>query len=236
MTWKQANYEDVKGAIAPGDVIAFAGIDGISGWIKAVTNGPVSHVGIVLRSSADACSADGTSADSTSADSTSEDEASEDNSPQIIEARGELDERFGVKVRGLGVYMDSFPGTIWWLPLAQAVRARLDVERFKAFVLEKLNLPFDIPQAIQAAADDLDEIPLIGDLVRNKEDFAAFFCSELVTAGLEAGGVIQSLNCSEVTPLDLVQFAIYEGTYYQLKGPETPLPGYNTLDPEGWGE
>ena len=110
------------------------------------------------------------------------------------------------------------------------------MEKFRTFLLEKENLPFDIPQAISSASDDLDELPLIGDMVRNKEDFSAFFCSELVTAGLEAGGLIQSTKCSEVTPLDLCQFAIYEATYYQLKGPETPIPGYNTLNPEGWGE
>ena len=215
MTWKQANYEQIKTAMQPGDVIAFAGIDGISGWIKSVTNGPVSHVGVVLSPTSDRVS---------------------DVSPQIIEARGELDERFGVKVRGLGGYMDNFAGTIWWLPLDEAVRARLDVERFKAFLLEKQNLPFDIPQAIGAASDDLDQIPIVGNFTRNPEDFSAFFCSELVTAGLEAGGLIRSINCSEVTPLDLVQFAIYQGTYYQLKGPKTPIPGYNTVDPEGWGE
>ena len=110
------------------------------------------------------------------------------------------------------------------------------METFKAFLLERQNLPFDIPQAIGSASDDLDQIPIIGDFTRNPEEFSAFFCSELVTAGLEAGGLIQSINCSEVTPLDLVQFAIYQGAYYQLKGTKTLIPGYNTLDPEGWGE
>jgi hypothetical protein len=216
MTWKQANYDTVKRAMKPGDVIAFAGIDGISSWIKSVTKGPISHVGVILRPATDG--------------------ASEDDFPQIIEARGELDERFGVKERGLGKYMDSFVGNIWWLPLKEPIRARLDVERFRTFLLEKKGLPFDIGQAIGSASDELDQIPVIGDFTRNREDFSAFFCSELVTAGLEAGGLIRSINCSEVTPLDLVQFAIYEGTYYQLKGSKTLIPGYNTLDPEGWGE
>jgi hypothetical protein len=223
MTWQQANYEESKEQMQPGDVIAFAGIDGVSTWIKSVTNGPVSHVGVVLRTRAGETS-------------TPDDASAIDTFPQIIEARGELDERFGVKERGLGTYMDSFDGTIWWLPLDAAVRARLDLGRFRAFLLEQVDRPFDIPQAIGAASDDLDEVPFIGDLVRNREEFSAFFCSELVTAGLEAGSVFQSINCSEVTPLDLVRFAIYRGTYYQLKGPKTPIPGYNTLEPEGWGE
>jgi hypothetical protein len=227
MTCKQANYKKIKAAMQPGDVIAFAGIDGISGWIKSATNGPVSHVGVVLRSSANAAAADGVSTDEPS---------TTDTFPQIIESRGELDERFGVKVRGLGKLIEGFEGTIWWLPLNDAVRTRLDLEQFRAFLLEKENLPFDILQAIGSASDDLDQIPILGDFTRNPEDFSAFFCSELVAAGLEAGGLIQSINCSEVTPLDLCRFRIYAGAYYQLKGPKTPIPGYNTLNPEGWGE
>jgi hypothetical protein len=135
----------------------------------------------------------------------------------------------------LDEHIAGYHGDIWWLPLSDAVRSRLDVERFTAFLVEKEDLPFDVPQAIQAASDDLDHIPLVGEWTRNKEDFSALFCSELVAAGLEAGGALPSLNCSEVTPLDLVRFEIYQGTYYQLKGPKTLIPGYNTVNPVGWG-
>jgi hypothetical protein len=211
MTWQQANYDKVKEDIKPGDVIAFAGKDGISEWIKAATEAPVSHVGVVLRASQG------------------------DATLQVIEATPDLGEHYGVSPRRLGERIASYQGDIWWLPLSDAVRSRLDVERFTAFLLDKEDLPFDVPQAIQSASDDLDHVPVISEWTHNKEDFSAFFCSELVAAGLEAGGAIPSLNCSEVTPFDLVRFAIYQGTCYQLKGTKTPIPGYNTLDPAGWG-
>jgi hypothetical protein len=211
MTWQEADYDAVKVKMKPGDVIAFAGRDGISDWIKAATEGPVSHVGVVLRSSQAHAS------------------------PQIIEATADLGEHYGVSRRWLDEHIAGYNGSMWWLPLSDAVRSRLDVKRFTTFLMEKENLAFDVGQAIQSAADDLDHVPVVGEWTHSKEDFSALFCSELVSAGLEAGGAIPSLNCSEVTPLDLLRFAIYQGTYYQLKGPRTPIPGYNSLNPAGWG-
>ena len=38
-----------------------------------------------------------------------------------------------------------------------------------------------------------------------------------------------------VTPIDLCSFRIYEPNYYQLKGPDTAIKGYNTVTPDGWG-
>jgi hypothetical protein len=219
MTWVQADYDAVKVEMQPGDVIAFAGKDGISGWIMAATNGPVSHVGVLLRASQGTDDASATYV-----------------SPQIIESGKDLNEHYGVSPRWLDERVASFDGKMWWLPLSDDVRSRLDVEAFTTTLAEKEDLPYDAIQAVQSAADALDHDPLLGGLTYSREDFSAFFCSELVAAGLEAGGAIRSINCSEVTPLDVVRFAIYRGTYYQLKGPKTLLSGYNTLDPEGWGE
>jgi hypothetical protein len=82
----------------------------------------------------------------------------------------------------------------------------------------------------------MEDVPLVHRITRSEEDFSRFFCSELVAAGLEAGGAIQSLNASEVTPVDLCMFSIYEERYYQLKGGRKLIEGFNSLDPEGWGE
>ena len=223
MTWQQANYDSVRDIMKPGDVIAFGGMGDVSEWIKSVTQSPVSHVAIVLRSSL-------------SPADVSDDPSAMRSSPQIIEARGELDQYYGVSVRWLDEHIADYPGIIWWLPLSDASRSRLDVEEFSTFLLGLEGRPFDVPQAIGAGFDDLDHVPVIGSLTHSREDISALFCSELVAAGLEAGGVIGSLNCSEVTPVDLFRFAIYEGTYYQVKGAKAPVAGYNTVDPEGWGE
>ena len=82
----------------------------------------------------------------------------------------------------------------------------------------------------------IDDAPLIGRITRSQEDFSSFFSSELITAGLEAGGAIESINASETTPMDLCRFSIYQEKYYQLKGSKELIKGYNTLNPEGWGE
>ena len=219
MTWRQASYDVVRESVQLGDVIAFGGRDCLSGWVTAAIKSPVSHVALVLQ----ACQAAG-------------DASSLATPPQIIESVGKPGSRYGVRIRCLDERVTECDDDLWWLPLADAVRARLDEGRFCAFLRAQERKPYDPVQAVQSAKDRLDHVPVLGALTHALEDFSAFFCSELVAAGLEAGGAIHSLNCSEVTPLDVVQFAIYDDTYYQLRGDKTLLEGYNTLDPEGWGE
>jgi hypothetical protein len=69
---------------------------------------------------------------------------------------------------------------------------------------------------------------------KNEENFDKLFCSELVAAGLEAAGTIGKVNSSEVTPIDLCRWKIYEKDYYQLKGHEKTISRYNTANPADW--
>jgi hypothetical protein len=210
----RAEYAEIADRVRPGDVIAFAGKDGVSEWIKTVTKGPVSHVAVVLDERGD--------------------DSLDTSPPFIIEAPGEP--FVPVVVRSLPERLSSYAGSVWWLPLSDDARSRLDTETFGSALRERVGTAFDIGQAVQAGADRFDDEPGLGALTRAREDFAWLFCSELVTLGYEAGGMISSLNCSEVTPMDLCRFAIYSDEYYQLKGRETEIPGHNGLDPEGWGE
>ena len=139
-------------------------------------------------------------------------------------------------VRWLDEHIAGYPGNIWWCPLSDDSRSRLDVAKYKAFLLEQVGVPVDLGQAIQSALDKVDHVPVVGELTHSEEDFSELFCSEMAAAALEVGGVIEHLNCSEVTPPDLFRFAIYQGTYYQIKGPKTVVPDFNTLNPVGWGE
>ncbi|MGD8931607.1 MAG: hypothetical protein PVI52_03485, partial [Chromatiales bacterium] len=69
----------------------------------------------------------------------------------------------------------------------------------------------------------------------NSEDFSKFFCSELVAAGLEMAGAVGAVNASEVTPIDLCRWKIYQGSYYQLKGSKKKkISRFNTADPANW--
>jgi len=56
-----------------------------------------------------------------------------------------------------------------------------------------------------------------------------------VAAGLKKAGLVTDINASEVTPIDLCRWSIYEDTYYQLKGdPTKDISRFNTLDPALW--
>ena len=100
----------------------------------------------------------------------------------------------------------------------------------------KERKPYDTPQAIQSALDVMDELPWGGHGPGyNREDFSKFFCSELVAAGLEVAGSVGKINASEVTPIDLCRWNIYESVYYQLKGKKKKkISHFNSRDPAHW--
>jgi hypothetical protein len=95
VNWQQANYDKVKNAMRPGDVIVFGGKGSASDLIKAVTQNPVSHVAIVLQSSLPV-----------------KDDPSTQPSPQIIEATGQLDPYYGVSVRWLDERITGYQGNM----------------------------------------------------------------------------------------------------------------------------
>ena len=225
MAWSWATYEEIKREIRPGDVIAFGGKGGFAGVIKWATVGTVNHVAVVLPS-----------------DPPLEGETDSESPPQqaqsihIIESTSALDKVPGVNIRELDERVEGHQGEVWWLPLSQSTRQKLDLDNFHSFLHQQVGKGYDSVQALKSAPDFVEEVPLLSRVTRSEEDFSRFFCSELVAAGLEAGGAIGSLNCSEVTPIDLCMFSIYQEKYYQLKGGRKLIDGYNTLDPEGWGE
>ena len=112
----------------------------------------------------------------------------------------------------------------------------MDVKAFFDFLLHQNRKKYDMPQVVNSALDMLDNIPLLERGTQNTEDFSGFFCSELAASGLEVAGAIKSLNASEVTPIDLCSFKIYANDYFQMKGGEKRIGGFNTLIAEGWGE
>jgi hypothetical protein len=157
-------------------------------------------------------------------------------SVRIIESTSALDEFPGVNARDLKERIDGHEGQVWWLPLREETRQKLDLGGFHLFLHQQLDKGYDSLQAIKSAQDDFEDAPLFGRISHSREDFSRFFCSELVAAGLEAGGAIENLNCSEVTPMDLCTFSIYQETYYQLKGARKLIEGFNRVDPQGFGE
>ncbi len=216
MALKSAKYDDVRHHMRPGDVIAFAGEGPASEIIQRATRSNVSHVGVVLQPRP----------------APGEPQAE---ILQVIESTS-LNGFTGVTISGLRERIQGYDGRVWWLPLRDSVRARMDWQRFHDFLLQQEGKPYDVPQAIKSGLDQLDDHAVLERATHAVEDLTKFFCSELVAGALEACGGITHLNASEVTPIDLCTFSIYEQDYYQLKGKREPIAGYNSVSPVGWGE
>jgi hypothetical protein len=206
-------------------VIAFSGKGNISEVIKWATRSHISHVGVVFESKVviNDTAQEGVIVDVMESTTLS---MNKQNS-QVIS---------GVRRNRLSDYIKYYEGNMWWLPLSNTARVNLRLDAFINFLLHNDKKEYDVPQAIMSAIDLLDRVPILFNTTANVEDFSKFFCSELISAALEAAGVIKSINASEVTPIDLCMFNIYSEEYYQMKGDRTDIKGYNTTSPEGFGE
>ncbi|WP_136797038.1 hypothetical protein [Desulfosediminicola ganghwensis] len=219
-----AEYLSVRDKMQPGDIIAFSGKGNFSEIIKWVTRSEVSHIGIVFESKV-----------------LMHNEAQRGKIVDIFESTTLYEDPVtdkkvrGVQKNRMSVRLKYYEGDMWWLPLSEKIRERLDTKKLIDFLLHQEQKEYDMPQAVKSALDVLDSTPIIGNVTHNREDFAAFFCSELATAALEYAGAIGNINCSEVTPIDLCRFDLFGTEYYQLKGVQKEISGYCSLNPEGYG-
>ncbi|MDJ0889035.1 MAG: hypothetical protein QNI89_17150 [Desulfobacterales bacterium] len=219
MSAVKIEYDEARAKMQPGDVIAFGGKGHFSEIIKFATFSEVSHVGVILQT-----------------------RVSDDDTGrffnQIIESTS-LHGFNGVNISRFSDRLDTYDGELWWLPMNEQIRReKFDRQVFFNFMFNqaKERKPYDMPQAIKSALDAMDELPFgLHGPGYNREDFSKFFCSELVAAGLEVAGAVGTVNASEVTPIDLCRWKIYEGAYYLLKGdPEKKITRYNTASPSDW--
>ncbi|ABK44201.1 hypothetical protein Mmc1_1692 [Magnetococcus marinus MC-1] len=223
MAMKTLSYAQARPLMKAGDVIAFSGKGHFSEVIKLATRSGVSHVGVVLQTQV------------------MEIESGKFFN-QIIES-ATIRGFSGVSISLLSERLDEYEGDIWWLP----IQAKLteNPENHKAFYnflfqQAKLKKPYDFPQAVQSAVDAMDELPFgLHGPGYNREDFSRFFCSELVAAALERAKIVGTINASEVTPIDLCRWNIYEQDYYLLKqgNPDKPaqsITRFNSMDPALW--
>ena len=211
MPLERQEYSDIRESMRPGDVIAFGGKELFSTIIKGVTGSEtVTHVGIIVQSTYRKLS---------------------ENSPErdfinMIMESGKYRERLCVFQELLSVRLQQYDGEMWWLRLREDIRERIDSEAFVQFLFLSHGRPYDIPQAIRAGMDFADE----SGWTLNNEDFSRFFCSELVAAALEEAGVLEDINASEVTPIDLCRYQIYNPTYVVFNGEEKEIEGFNSDD------
>jgi hypothetical protein len=156
---------------------------------------------------------------------------------QIVESTS-LNGFEGVSISQVSRRIPSYEGEVWWLPLGGAARQAVDESqgKFEKYLLGQVGKPYDFKQAVGAGTDILDGLG-IG---HNREDFSKFLCSELAAAALEqvqAFGKNVEINCSEVTPIDLCMFNIYDTAVRQLQGnPGVRIRAFNSMTvTNGWG-
>lgn len=203
-------YHQVRKYMKPGDVIAFSGKEFISNAIKFFTGSSVSHVGVVMETKL----------------ADSEGNAKKGRVVQVIESTS-LDGFAGVSVNRLSDRILKYNGGLWWLPLSEDARARLDEEVFFNFLLRQKGIEYDFRGVREFI---WRKIPLVNKLFQT-ESFEKWFCSELVSAALEESGVLGSINASKVSPQDLVEFKIYETARVISPDTKTPLKNLNTREP-----
>ncbi|WP_031485184.1 hypothetical protein [Maridesulfovibrio frigidus] len=219
MSLKVNTYNDIRNQMKPGDVIAFGGKDPFSEIIKMATRADVSHLAVIHHNY----------------------EKAEGGGyiNEIIESTVAIDSN-GVSISQLSKVLNGYNGNVWWLPIRKDLRrAPEDLTVFYDFLknIADGHVKYDLIQAVKSAFDLFDGIdPIILGPTYNKEDYGKFFCSELVAAALEKAGVVPEVNASEVTPIDLCRWNIYEEDYYQLlsSGHPTKIKNYNKLDPKLW--
>ncbi|MPY24541.1 hypothetical protein [Shewanella sp. YLB-07] len=219
MSVNQITYQEARGLMQQGDVIAFGGKGHFSEIIKFATFSSISHTAAILQTKIP-------------------DDDTGRVFNQIIESAS-LNGFNGVNVSRFSDRLNSYEGEVWWLPLKKGIReSRFDKIKYFNFLFNqaKDRKEYDMPQAIKSAIDALDSLPFgMHGPTYNKEDFSKFFCSELVSAALEVSGAVDSINASEVTPIDLCRWNIYEDSYYQLKGDSSKrISRFNTANPSDW--
>ena len=202
-------YDIVRPAIQPGDVIAFGGECLTSKIIMLATNSPVSHVGVVERTN----------------------EYGGIWTNMLVESTS-LNGASGVMRVRMSERLQDYRGRIWWLPLSDEFRARLDMHDFWFWLERQVGKPYNAHGAIDSALDVFEKLPLIGEWFRNEEKYKRLFCSHLVCGALKmSGGLPSCLNPAEMTPRDLTAMSIYK-MCVQLKGEVKDIKNFNRFPPE----
>jgi hypothetical protein len=198
-----SRYKAIRDKIQPGDIVAFAGTSPMSKTIMAFTKCNVSHLAIVFESKVlfEGAAQPGKVVDIFEANQT------------YTKADGT--ELVGVHRSRMSNRVKYYPGQMWLLPLNISERRKIDLAKMVDFLLTVEGTPYDVPQAISSLSGI------------NPKDYDKFFCSELVAAALQEGGIMQGVNPSQMTPKDVILAEAISDTYYQICGDKEPISPIN---------
>jgi hypothetical protein len=185
-------------SMRPGDIIAFHGTELISDAIDDFTHSPISHIATVRQGVHDGAGVIIT--ESTIADGVS-----------------------GPQSHSLGeVLAGEYPhGRAWWLREAESVRARVDWQKFYAFIGEaEGSIHYDIAGLFGFLERAL---PVLGPHLCQHENPREMFCDAYALAILEACGVAEAaINWREQTPQDFLDMPFFGGCV-QIWGAPTAI-------------
>lgn len=212
------SFDEVFPLLHPGDIIAFGGNSLFSKWTKLTTRSVVTHTAVVIDIDHSAT-------------------FNQSGACRLMEATSYRGKRT-VMENCAFERISGYEGDIWWLPLSKQFRLSVKANRaqFIQFLKKQRHKKYDIWQLFGSVVDRTDATPLLKKLTWNKEDLSELFCSELVAKGLEYAGVLKDINASEVTPIDICRFNIYQKGYVQIKGQDTHIEGFSSLLPDNWGQ
>jgi len=125
----------------------------------------------------------------------------------------------GVVVSQLASRIPTYDGDVWWLPLSDRLHETMNKTAFFDFLMKQDHKKYDVLGAVEAGLCSLG-------VCIDIEDKSKFFCSELVTAGLEAAGVNINERPAYVSPAQLCGLNIYSGNYHQLRGTSKMIETY----------
>ena len=117
----------------------------------------------------------------------------------------------GVFENTIITHLSNYDGSVWFLPLSDETHNKLNKTKFFDFINSNEHKPYDLPGAIAAVLK----------LNSCKEDYSKFWCSELDTAALIAGGIDLPMKPQFTLPIDLCRFDIFGNDYYQIHGTPT---------------
>jgi len=132
--------------------------------------------------------------------------------PTIIDATGREDQN-GVAIRLLDDVIDMYPGRVWIAELSYDAYSMLDTQKAKAFWYAQEGYGYDYRQAFTCGLDLSDRIHIMA----TREDGSRWFCSELVTAGFKAGGLLPCIIAAATNPVELLRLPLYS-SITQVKG------------------
>lgn len=190
-----AVYEQYRPLIKTGDVIAFSGTSGFSGFIKLFTKSQYSHVGIVIKSDTEMF---GDTIFIT--ESTTELGKTNYDGQQVIK---------GVQTHFLSQRLAMYQGGAWIFPLKEALSAdgaQKMVNWLRSSYVKAV--PYDSVQIFGAGLNTIENA--FG--IQNKPDYTRLFCSELVTKALLLGGALDmedNINPSSQTPAEVSRFKCF---------------------------